>query len=332
MSRRFLRAVASVAFVAGSAYMAAQFQVLGQGGVAAPATPAAAGRGGAPGQGRGGRGPGATPQTAQAAATNDLTGYWMSVVTEDWRWLMAVPPKGNADSVPISPAGRAILDAWDPAKDEVDGNQCKGYGAGAISRLPTRVRVSWQDANTLKWETDQGMQTRLFRFGPAAVEAEANPGPRSWQGFSVAAWEPTAGGRGGGLLGAGFGGPPGGGGAPGPAAVGLPAPPATDGDAAPAAGPAPAVGRGNAQNGWLKVDTTNLKSGYLRKNGLPYSEKTKVTEYFQPTQETYGVRYMIVTTIIEDPEYLAAPFITSSNYRKLPDTNNGWDPQPCSVR
>ena len=82
----------------------------------------------------------------------------------------------------------------------------------------------------------------------------------------------------------------------------------------------------------MKIVTTNLKSGYLRKNGLPYSEKTKVTEYFQPTPETYGVRYMIITTVIEDPEYLTGPFITSSNYRKLPDTNNGWDPQPCSVR
>jgi hypothetical protein len=310
MNRRFLGVMASILFVTGTVYMTAQLTALGQ---------------------RGGRGGPAAPQTAQATATTDLTGYWMSVVTEDWRWLMVVPPKGNADSVPISPAGRAILDAWDSAKDEADGNQCKGYGAGAISRLPTRVRVTWQDGNTLKWETDQGMQTRLFRFGAAALEAEANPGPRSWQGTSVATWEPTAGGRGGGP-GAGFPGAPGGPGGPGPAVVGLAAVPATDGDAAPAAAPAPGPGRGNAQNGWLKIVTTNLKSGYLRKNGLPYSEKTKVTEYFQPTPETYGVRYMIITTVIEDPEYLTGPFITSSNYRKLPDTNNGWDPQPCSVR
>src|SRR4026207_2166655 len=102
------------------------------------------------GQGPGrGAGP-AAPQTAQAAATNDLTGYWVRLVTEDWRWLMAVPPKGNADSIPRRAAGRAILDAWDPAKDEAEGNQCKGYGAGAISRLPTRAHVTWQDPNTLK--------------------------------------------------------------------------------------------------------------------------------------------------------------------------------------
>jgi len=279
---------------------------------------------GAPGQGRGGRGgPAGAPQTAQAAATNDLTGYWVRIVTEDWRWLMLVPNKGNADSIPISPAGRAILDAWDPAKDEAEGNQCKGYGAGAISRLPTRAHVTWQDANTLKWETDQGIQTRLFRFGSAAQEAEANPGARSWQGLSVATWEPTAGGRGG----------PGGGfpGAGPPGAPGPPGPPNANAGPAPIPAP-PAGGRGNAQNGWLKVVTTNLKSGYLRKNGLPYSEKATITEYFQPTPETYGVRYMIVTTIVEDPEYLTGPLITSSNYKKLPDANNGWDPQPCSVK
>jgi hypothetical protein len=235
---------------------------------------------------------------------------------------MAVPPKGNADSIPISPAGRAILNAWDPAKDEAEGNQCKGYGAGAISRIPTRAHVTWQDANTLKWETDQGTQTRLFKFGAAAQASEVNPAPKSWQGISVATWEPAAGGRG-----AGPGGPgPGAGPGPGGAAANIAA------NAGPPITPAPAGARGNTQSGWLKVVTTNLKSGYLRKNGLPYSERATVTEYFQPTPETYGVRYMIVTTIVEDPEYLTGPLITSSNYKKLPDTNNGWDPQPCSVR
>jgi hypothetical protein len=244
---------------------------------------------------------------------------------------MAVPPKGNADSVQLTPAGRAILDAWDPAKDEAEGNQCKGYGAGAISRIPTRAHVTWQDPNILKWETDQGMQTRLFRFNASAQQVEANPGERTWQGTSVATWEPVPGaGRGGG----GFGGP---GGPAAPAGPGgFPgAPPALpDQNAAPTAPPA-AGGRGGPanQNGWLKVVTTNVKSGYLRKNGVPYSEKATITEYFQPTPETYGVRYMIVTTIIDDPEYLmGGSWVTSSNYKKLPETNNGWDPQPCSVR
>ncbi len=334
MNRRFAGGLATILFVAGVTMLMARHEtLLGQGA-------------GAPIQGRGGRGGAAAAPSAQAAATNDLTGYWVRLVTEDWRWLMAVPPKGNADSIPISPAGRAILDAWDPAKDEAEGNQCKGYGAGAISRIPTHAHVTWQDGNTLKWETDQGMQTRLFKFGPAAQEAaqeaEANPGSKSWQGLSIATWEPTAGGRGGGPGGPGGGpaggfpgGPAGGAGPAGALPPGLPAPPAANAIAnagPPPNGAPPVAGRGAAQNGWLKVVTTNLKSGYLRKNGLPYSEKATVTEYFQPTPETYGIRYMIVTTIIEDPEYLTGSLITSSNYKKLAETNNGWDPQPCSVK
>jgi hypothetical protein len=300
---------------------------------APPAAPA--GQGAA----RGGRGGGAAPAppTARTSATADFTGYWVRLVTEDWRWLMIVPNKGNSDSIPLTPAGQAILNAWDPAKDEADGNQCKGYGAGAISRLPTRAHVTWQDENTLKWETDQGMQTRLFKFGTPAPTADASA--RSWQGVSVATWEPVAGGgRGGGPPAAGGRGGPG-----GPAGFPGAPPAATDGAAAPLpldvpppgappAGAPPAGARGNNQNGWLKVVTNNFKSGYLRKNGVPYSEKATITEYFQPMPDTYGVRYMIVTTIIEDPEYLTGPMITSSNYKKLADANNGWDPQPCSVR
>jgi hypothetical protein len=325
MTRTFLRVVVFTAFISVSLWTVGSYEGRAQG-QGAPAGPAPAGRGG-----RGGGAP-AAPQTAQASATSDFTGYWVRLVTEDWRWLMIVPPKGNADSVQLTPAGRAVLDAWDPAKDEAEGNQCKGYGAGAISRIPTRAHITWQDPDTLKWETDQGMQTRLFKFGSAAQQSETNPGPRTWQGISSATWEPVAGGgRGGGA----FGGPAGPGGPGGPGFPGAPPALADDQNPAPPAVPLPLAGGrgGNAnQNGWLKVVTTNAKSGYLRKNGVPYSEKATITEYFQPTPETYGVRYMIVTTIIDDPEYLGGSWVTSSNYKKLPETNNGWDPQPCSVR
>jgi len=328
MTRTLLRAAALIGVISLTLWIFGSHEARAQG----------QGAPGAPPAGRGGRGGGApaAPATAQASATNDLSGYWVRLVTEDWRWLMAVPPRGNADSVQLSPAGRAILDAWDPAKDEAEGNQCKGYGAGAISRIPTRAHVTWQDPNTLKWETDQGMQTRLFKFGSGAQQAETDSGPRTWQGNSAAIWEPVAGGgRGaGGPGGPGGLGAPGGAGAPGGFPGGPPPLPADQNAPAVAAVPPAGGGRGgNAnQNGWLKVVTTNAKSGYLRKNGVPYSEKATITEYFQPTPETYGVRYMIVTTIIDDPEYLGGSWVTSSNYKKLPDTNNGWDPQPCSVR
>jgi hypothetical protein len=321
MKGRLLPTIALITFTSATVWLSGHPRpVFAQAPPAAPAGQGArGGRGGAP----------ATPPTARAAASSDFTGYWVRIVTEDWRWLMVVPNKGNSDSIQLTPAGQAILNAWDPAKDEAEGNQCKGYGAGAISRLPTRAHVTWQDDNTLKWEADQGTQTRLFKFGAPAQSVDASA--RSWQGVSVATWEPVAGGGRGGAAPAG--GARGGPGAP----AGFPGAPQPAIDDAAAllpvnAPPAAAGARGNNQNGWLKVVTNNVKSGYLRKNGVPYSEKATITEYFQPMPETYGVRYMVVTTIIEDPEYLTGPLITSSNYKKLPDTNNGWDPQPCSVR
>src|SRR5262249_46270663 len=84
-------------------------------------------------QGRG-RGPAGPPPTPKAAAPVDLTGYWVSIVTEDWRWRMVTPPKGDYASVPLSAEGRKVADAWDPAKDE--GEQCKAYGAPGLMRLP----------------------------------------------------------------------------------------------------------------------------------------------------------------------------------------------------
>ena len=75
-------------------------------------------------QGRGGR-PAGLPTTPKVAAPVDLTGYWVSIVTEDWRWRMVTPPKGDYSSVPLNPEGRKVADAWDAAKDEAAGEQCK---------------------------------------------------------------------------------------------------------------------------------------------------------------------------------------------------------------
>src|SRR5439155_46318 len=68
------------------------------------------------------------PSTPHAIAPIDLTGYWVSVVTEDWRYRMVTPPKGDFASVPLNTEGRKVVDQWDPAKDEASGNQCKAYG------------------------------------------------------------------------------------------------------------------------------------------------------------------------------------------------------------
>jgi hypothetical protein len=124
------------------------------------------------------------PPTARAQAPFDLTGYWVSLVTEDWRVRMFTPPKGDYSSIPLNAAGRAKADAWDPAKDEAAGEQCRAYGAPGLMRLPTRLHIAWQDDATLKVDADAGTQTRLLRFGSPQAEAEGG-----WQGLSVASWD-----------------------------------------------------------------------------------------------------------------------------------------------
>src|SRR5215831_8732572 len=126
----------------------------------------------------------AQQRTPKTMATVDLTGYWVSVVTEDWLYRMVTPAKGDYTSVPLTPEARKVADAWVPAKDEAEGNQCKAYGAPAIMRVPGRVHITWQDDYTLKLETDSGIQTRLLHFG----SIPSNQGG-DWQGVSRAEWE-----------------------------------------------------------------------------------------------------------------------------------------------
>ncbi len=254
--------------------------------------------------------PGGSPAPPEAAAPIDLTGYWVSIVNEDWRWRMVTPPKGDYASVPMSAEGRAVADRWTP---EMDG-RCEAYGAGGLMRMPTRVRVSWQDDHTLKLETDAGTQTRLLHFAPAAGSEPAVPpsSGRSLQGYSVATWE-FAGGRGG------PGGPGGRGGPPG-AARGGPPPP----------GAGAARGGPPQRFGSLKVVTTNLREGWLRKNGVPYSESTTVTEYDDRFRSTNGDEWFFVTTVVNDPKYLAQEFVTSSHFKREPDGSK-WSPSACKA-
>jgi hypothetical protein len=240
--------------------------------------------------GRGGRG--GPPPPPKAAAPVDLTGYWVSVVTEDWRWRMVTPARGDFAGIPLNAAARKIGQAWDPAKDDAEGNQCKAYGAPALMRIPGRLHITWQDDTTLRIDSDQGTQTRLLHFGgkPAAGLAP------SWQGYSSAQWEQP-------MRGAG---PP---------------------DFLPIALNPREGTRGRS----LEVVTTNLKAGYLRKNGAPYSENTVLREYFDLSTERDGSTWFVVTTIVEDPQSLTTPFVTSTNFKKQGDAT-GWSPGPCGVR
>ena len=131
------------------------------------------------------QGRGAAPATAKVVAPIDLTGYWVAVISEDWRWRMVTPARGDYPSVPMTPEAQKIADAWDPAKDDAAGEQCRSYGAPGLMRAPTRLNITWEDDNTLKLESDFGMQTRRFHFG----NWKAPGGAPTWQGDSVARWE-----------------------------------------------------------------------------------------------------------------------------------------------
>ena len=142
-----------------------------------------------------GRGAAAAPTTAKAQAPVDLTGYWVSVVTEDWRYRMMTAPKGDHPGIPLSAEGNRVANAWDPAKDEAAGEQCKAYGAAGVMREPGRLHITWEtDENTLKADATAGTQTRMLTFGASPAAAAA--APPSWQGSSVASWELPTGRRG----------------------------------------------------------------------------------------------------------------------------------------
>ncbi|MBI3050159.1 MAG: hypothetical protein HYY76_17815 [Acidobacteria bacterium] len=275
-------------------------------------------------QGRGGRG--GAPATARARAPIDLTGYWTAVVSEDWHTRMLTAPKGDFGSgapgaieipgvgpigvganpsergnIPYNARGAKAALAWDPAKDEAEGNTCKAYGAPGIMRLPTQLRISWQDDSTLKLEADHGTQTRLFHFGPLAppgrmdfsnatyvppppLEFEPPPGVQpSGQGYSMAVWHVVP-------------------------ATGI-------------------VERG----GHLKVVTMRLTPGYYWKNGMPYTGSLVLTEYFRLMELPDRSQWIRYTQIAEDPEYLTQPWVVNYAFRKLPDGSR-WNPIPCSVK
>lgn len=203
------------------------------------------------------------PADARSGAPIDLEGYWVSHVSEDWRWRMVVPPRGDYSSVPLNEEGIRVTEMWDPAAADPD--SCLPYGAANVMRMPTRLRIRWTDASTLQIETDHGRQTREFHF-----DAQSAPSAPSRQGYSRAMWDGSA----------------------------------------------------------LKVTTTGLLPGYLRRNGVPYSDGTTITEYYN-THSAYGRDGFTVTTIVHDPVYLDDDFVTSTTFLRLDDRSD-WTPTSCN--
>jgi len=239
-------------------------------------------------------------QTARAAAAYDYTGYWVSEVTEKWRYRMLVPDKGDYVQVPLNPEGRKVANAWDPAKDQAAGEACKSYGATGLLQVPGRLHIYWQDDNTLRMDTDSGTQTRLFHFGGSPPPNETP----TWQGYSVAQWggtEPRD---------------------------------RRDGQGGPvqdSTGRQVIAREQRKEADYLKVVTTHMRPGYLQKNGVPYSGSAIVEEYFDTFSDPYTRNtWLAVTTVVTDPQYLVEPLIMHAHFKKIPD-GSGWDPTPCSA-
>ncbi|HVZ60207.1 MAG TPA: hypothetical protein VG892_05430 [Terriglobales bacterium] len=232
----------------------------------------------------------AAPPTAKAQALIDVTGYWVSIINEDWRWRMITPAKGDFSSIPLTAEGRRVANSWDAAKDEKEGNQCRAYGAAGIMRLPARLHITWAEDNVLRMDIDAGKQTRLFNFAGAKAPkaAKGKSGELQWQGESAATWYKQV---------------------------------QRAGSARFSRGAIPGKG------GSLKVITTRMRAGYLRKNGVPYSQNAVLTEYYD-RYDRDGRSYLILTSVVDDPLYLDGTFITSEQFKREPD-NSKWNPSPC---
>ena len=244
-------------------------------------------------------------QTPKAAAPIDLTGYWVALVTEDWRYRMLTAPKGDYYSIPLTPEARKVADTWDAARDVAQGKQCMGYGAPSIMRQPGRVHITWENDTTLKVEVDAGKQTRILAFGsPRQTQGEA-----TLQGNSAAQWQTPQITR--------F--------YSSKISAQDPDTPGFGGQTPQGSNPPDTRKLG----GTLKVVTTHIRPGYLRNNGVPFSANAVLTEYYDIHRDA-GQEYLVITSIVDDQEYLYVPWVVSNHFRREADGAK-WDPQPCEL-
>ena len=69
----------------------------------------------------------------------------------------------------------------------------------------------------------------------------------------------------------------------------------------------------------LEVQTTHLKQGWLRRNGLPESDQATLVEFFVRHGD-----HLTHTSVITDPVYLAEPEIRTTDFFRQPVDHQSW--------
>jgi hypothetical protein len=79
------------------------------------------------------------------------------------------------------------------------------------------------------------------------------------------------------------------------------------------------------------VHTTNLTAGYLRANGVPYSDQATVKEFFNTfTLPDGNGTWLVVTTVVNDPVYLSTDLLMSTQFKKEANRSR-WEPRGCDI-
>jgi hypothetical protein len=253
-------------------------------------------------QQRGGRGD--APLTGKARAPIDLTGYWTAVITEDWHTRMLTAPRGDFGS---GPPGAIV----NPNTSTAIGT---GENPAAQGNIPYNVKGAQA---ALKWDPakDEAEGNPCKAYGAPGIMRQPTHLHITWQDDNILKIDADYGTQSRLLH---FGSAP--------------------GDGAPSlqgyssASWTVMGGRGSFERGGsLKAVTTHLKPGYYWKNGMPYTANAVLTEYFRTMKLPDGSTWIRLTQLVEDPEYLAQPYIVNYQFKKLPDASL-WNPTPCSVK
>jgi hypothetical protein len=237
----------------------------------------------------------ATPpvvRTAKATAPFDLTGYWVSVVNKDWRFRMVIPARGDFFGV----IGGIPINAEARRVAEAWDPARDEASGEACKAFGAANLMQIPGRLHITWQNDTTLRVETDAgMQTRLFHFSAAPTPRggsSWQGYSAAKW------------------------------VGAP----TGSDGSQREGSAE-----TASYGSLEVVTRNLRPGYLRRNGIPYSAGTSMTEYWDLFNEPDGSDWLVITTTIVDPTYLRMPYEMSPVFKRERDGSK-WDPSPCSAR